>query len=108
MFHGRVSIAAIAVGETPRGGGIAIFVAELHDGGLHVGGELGFDVADRGKVLEDALGLRLVDHRDGEADMNEHIVADSGLRREGEVDLLDDAAEIDTRPCASAGRRRRW
>ena len=49
------------------------------------------------EVLEDAAGLRLVENRDGEADMDEHIGADPGLGRIGKVDLLDDAAEIDPR-----------
>ena len=59
--------------------------------------ELDLDLADVREMLEDASGLGLVDHRDGEADMDEHVIAEPGLRHEGEVDLLDDAAEIDAR-----------
>jgi len=46
-------------------------------------------------MLEHARRLDLVDDGDGEADMNQHMVADHGLGREGKVDLLDQAAEID-------------
>ena len=48
-------------------------------------------------MLEDAVRFRFVDHRERKADMDEHMVADRRLRCVGEVDLLDDAAEIDAR-----------
>src|SRR5581483_8923050 len=49
------------------------------------------------QMLEDAPGLDLVEDGDREADMDEHIGADTGLGRVGEADLLDDTAEIDAR-----------
>jgi hypothetical protein len=39
-------------------------------------------------------GFALVDHREGKADMDEHVLADPRLWHEGEIDLLDDAAKI--------------
>ena len=43
--------------------------------------------------LEDLRRLLLVDDADGEADVDEHVVADLRLGHVGEADLLDDAAE---------------
>ena len=57
-----------------------------------------------GKRLE---RLRLVDDGDGEAGMDQHVVADLRLRHIGEVGLLDDAGEGDPALRGSADRRPR-
>ena len=88
--QGRVTVRGDRRGEAPRGGGVAIFVAELHGAPARSASS-----PISRKVVEHARGLRLVDHGDGEADMDKHVVADPRLGREGEIDLLDDAAEID-------------
>lgn len=46
-------------------------------------------------MAEHARGLRFVEDGDGKADMDQHIVADPRLRDIGQLDFLDDAAEID-------------
>ena len=47
------------------------------------------------RAVAAASRFGLVDHRDGEADMHQHMVAYRRLWHESEVDLLDQAAEID-------------
>ena len=97
--HGRVAIAGDRGGEAAGGVGVAILVEELHCA-LRLAPSSASMLADPLEMREDAAGLGLVDDGDGEADMDEHVVADLGLGRVGEVDLLDDAAEIDARRCA--------
>jgi len=41
------------------------------------------------------LSFVRVDHVEGEADVNQDVVADGGLGRKGQRDLFADAAEID-------------
>src|SRR5215469_10539724 len=47
------------------------------------------------EVLEDAAGLRLVEARQGEADVDEDVVAGPGVADVLQADALADAAEID-------------
>src|SRR5271165_7448063 len=50
--------------------------------------------------FEYLCGFALVDHGEGKADMDKHIIVHSRLGHKGETDLLDDAAEIDAAdPC---------
>src|SRR3974377_2385944 len=46
------------------------------------------------QLLKDLGGFSPVDHGEGKADMDEHVIVDPRLRHEGEIDLLDDPAEI--------------
>src|SRR5271165_2432713 len=54
-----------------------------------------FQASEFFEVLEDSFGLGLVDHTDGETDVDEDILADLGLRSVGQVDVFADAAEVD-------------
>ena len=81
------------VRQTTSSGSVAIFIAELH-GSAPDGPTNSASSPISSQVGEDARGFHLVDHGDGEPHMHEHIVPDVGLGRKGEVDLLDDAAEI--------------
>ncbi len=86
------------LGEALRCGGIAVFLAVLHVTAFAArptSASSSSPISRR--CLEYLHGFALVDQADGEADMDQHVVADLGLRHVGEIDLLDDAAEIDAR-----------
>src|SRR5271165_4429911 len=53
------------------------------------------EAAEFFEVLEDTLRLVLVDHADGEADVDEHIFSDLRFGNIGETDLFANAAEVD-------------
>ena len=46
------------------------------------------------QILEDLLGLGFIHAAEGEADMDDDVIADLGLGHVGEADFLEDAAEI--------------
>ena len=90
--HGRVTVLRDRLGQAPGRSGSRYSSRNF----MAASSSASSSVADLAQVGEDPRRLGLVDHGDGEADMDQHMVADRRLGHEGEVDLLDDAAEIDT------------
>ena len=70
---------------------VAVFVEVFHGDGSS---EL-VELVHLFEELEDALRLGLVDARQGEADVDEHVLADLHLGHVLQADALADAAEID-------------
>ncbi len=84
--QGRVVIRAIAVAVALRQCRVAELVEVFHDASSG---------SVCGKILQrSARGLG-VDHRDGEAGVHQHVIAEHRLGHIGQVDQLDDAAERD-------------
>ena len=97
------------VRELVRGLGVAVFVEVFHGGGWRGArgerrGEAGADAGltifklaqllHLAQILEDLLGLRFVHPAEGEADVDDDVIADLGFGDVGEADFLEDAAEV--------------
>src|ERR1700756_607874 len=87
MVHGRVTFWRIAPANCS-----AAFWSRYS---LRNFTEFLFQSAHLLKVLEDALGFVLVDHADGEPDVDQDVLADFGFGSVRQVDVFADAAEVD-------------
>ena len=58
------------------------------------------------QIPEHLVRLFLIDPAEGEADVDDDVIANLGLGHVGEAGFLEDAAEIDFAHARSAGRRR--
>src|SRR5579864_7599534 len=87
IVHGRVTFLRIAATSCSAALGSRYSLTNFT--------ELLFYVAHLPEVLEDALGFFLVDDADGEADVDQDILADLRFRRVSKVDVFADAAKVD-------------
>ena len=91
MVHGRGHRAAMAAASLR-----AARVSRYSSRYFMADGDLEFvQLVHLVQEFEDALGLRLVDRVEGEADVDQHVFADLRLRHMFQADALEDAAEID-------------
>ena len=102
--HGRVVTRRDLAEDLGRHAPVAILVEVLH------GSALGhFELAELTELLEEAvgpLGLLGVDLAEGEADVDEHVVAEAGLRQMLETDLAHGARRSRRAPSGARGPRR--
>src|SRR5579864_421569 len=87
MVHGRVTFWRIAAANCSAAFGSRYSLRNFT--------ELLFHCAHLLEYLEDALCFVLVDHADGESDVDENVFSDFGFGSVRQTDIFADAAEVD-------------